>query len=516
MNNAQRILRGTLLLTGASFLMQTVGVSFNVWLTARLGQAGIGLFQLILTVYNFAVTLGCGGVRLAATRLTIEAVRTNRDVRHCMRRCTLYGLLCGTAMALVLFSLADVAARYWLHHAASALPLRMLAFSLPFVSMSSALTGFFTATQQVGRCSAVRISEQAVRIGIVFALMARLPHPGEDRGAVAVVTGMTLAEAFSCLCFFVLYNIEKKKYSPQTEKFTFGALLHIAVPDVSGAGARSALLTIEHLLIPRGFRRSGASADNALAVYGNVHGMVFPLLLYPSAILTSLAGLLVPELAGRSAQQDEQGIASIVRRVLQVSLWFGVGTAGVLYAFADGLSQQVYQTSDCAFFIRVLSPLVPVMYCDMTVDGMLKGLDQQRAVMRYNILDSGLCAVLVWLLLPRYAVKGYMFILFFSELLNFYLSIRRLAKVTVVEVSPGTEIGVPLCCILTASAFTRMLLIGETWNTPLLIAAILFTCGLYALLLYGFGCIDRRDAKYYRAVLTAQKKTPGKRLAPPA
>ncbi len=507
MNNAQRILRGTLLLTGASFLMQTVGVFFNVWLTARLGQAGIGLFQLILTVYNFAVTLGCGGVRLAATRLTIEAVRKNRDVRHCMRRCMLYALVCGTVMALALTALADVAAQYWLHRASAAVPLRLLAVSLPFVAESAALTGFFTALQQVGRCAAVRIAEQAVRIGIVFALMARLPHPGEDRGSAVVVTGMAAAEIFSFLCFLVLYNIEKKKYRPRTEKFPLRALLHIALPDVSGAGARSALLTIEHLLIPRGFRRSGASAENALAVYGNVHGMVFPLLLYPSAILTSLSGLLVPELAGRSAQRDETGIASIVRRVLQISLWFGIGTAGVLYAFADGLSQQVYKTADCAFFIRILAPLVPVMYCDMTVDGMLKGLDQQRAVMRYNILDSGLCAALVYVLLPRFAVKGYIFILFFSEILNFYLSIRRLARVTTVELSPGTEIGVPLCCILTASAFTRMLLRSAQWSTPLLTAAILFACGLYMLFLYGFGCIDKRDARFYRAVLIPQKKT---------
>ena len=35
MNNARKILSGTLILTAASILMQTVGVSWNVWLTAR-------------------------------------------------------------------------------------------------------------------------------------------------------------------------------------------------------------------------------------------------------------------------------------------------------------------------------------------------------------------------------------------------------------------------------------------------------------------------------------------------
>lgn len=62
---------------------------------------------------------------------------------------------------------------------------------------------------------------------------------------------------------------------------------------------------------------------------------------------------------------------------------------------------------------------MPVMYLDMAVDGMLKGLDQQLSSMRYNIIDSGLCVILVYFLIPRYSVKGYIITLFVSEILNF-------------------------------------------------------------------------------------------------
>ena len=49
--------------------------------------------------------------------------------------------------------------------------------------------------------------------------------------------------------------------------------------------------------------------------------------------------------------------------------------------------------------------------------------------MRYNIIDSALCVLMVWFILPRYSVKGYIFILYASELINFYLSIGRLIKI---------------------------------------------------------------------------------------
>ena len=501
MNNARKIFGGTLILTAASFLMQTVGVSFNVWLTARLGAEGIGLFQLILTVYNFAVTLGSGGVRLGATRLAVEGEAGGEDTRRIMRGCLRYALCTGCAAGALLFILADAAGVYWLHDPPSALPVRILSLSLPFVAMSSALNGYFTAVQKIGRYSAVRILEQAVKIAVVCVCMARMLPRGVRYGCAAITAGILVSEIFSWLCLLVLYNMEKQKYRKKSQKFQLSALLHIALPDVSGTGARSALLTAEHLLIPRGLRRCGASSESALAAYGNIHGMVFPALLYPSAILTSLAGLLIPEIAGRRAQGQHAQIASIIRRVLRMTLLFSIGTAAIFYAFADGFSRVIYGTTDCAFYMRVLSVLVPVMYCDMTVDGMLKGLDEQRACMRYNIWDSGLCVLLVWALLPRFGLRGYVFILFFSELFNFYFSLRRLSRVSTVEVHLSQDLAMPLCCGVCAGALVSLLMQlsgwSSVWDAGALVGAVVLSACLYTLLLWGFGCVSRADAQRF-------------------
>ena len=193
MNNARSILGGTMILTAASILMQTVGVSFNVWLTARLGAAGIGLFQLILTVYNLAVTLGCGGVRLAATRLAVEGAAKQENTEHTVRSCVRYALVVGCAIGAVLFALSDFAAGAWLKDAEAALPLRILALSIPFVAMSAAFNGYFTAVRKIGRYSAVRILEQAVKIGVVACLMARLLPRGVRWGCVAIVAGILVS-----------------------------------------------------------------------------------------------------------------------------------------------------------------------------------------------------------------------------------------------------------------------------------------------------------------------------------
>ena len=68
------------------------------------------------------------------------------------------------------------------------------------------------------------------------------------------------------------------------------------------------------------------------------------------------------------------------------------------------------------------------MYTDMTVDGCLKGLGQQVWSMGINILDALTGLLLVWWLLPRYALSAYIGIIYFGEGFNFILSVFRLRR----------------------------------------------------------------------------------------
>ncbi len=106
-----------------------------------------------------------------------------------------------------------------------------------------------------------------------------------------------------------------------------------------------------------------------------------------------------------------------------------MGTAGIMFIFSEGLSQCIYGDGQCAEYLRVLAPLLPIMYTDTTVDGILKGLDQQVYSMRYNIIDSAMCVVLVLILIPKYSVKGLCRDTFYQRDSKLFLSIHRLSKV---------------------------------------------------------------------------------------
>jgi stage V sporulation protein B len=68
-------------------------------------------------------------------------------------------------------------------------------------------------------------------------------------------------------------------------------MLSIALPLAASTYFRSALLTIEHILIPIGIQKSGANRSQSLASYGTLQSMAMPLVLFPAAIIQSFSSL---------------------------------------------------------------------------------------------------------------------------------------------------------------------------------------------------------------------------------
>ena len=155
---------------------------------------------------------------------------------------------------------------------------------------------------------------------------------------------------------------------------------------------------------------------------------MLPIILFPSCIMSAVAELIIPELTEAQVQQEGSVIRRATGKLFTMSLLFSSAVGLFMFLFADQLGVAVYKSYDAGHYIRLLAPLVPVMYTDMAVDGCLKGLGQQVWCMGINILDSLLGLLLVWAFLPKYALAAYIAMIYITETLNFVLSAKRLWK----------------------------------------------------------------------------------------
>lgn len=434
------LLQNTLLLTITALLMRCIGMAFQAWLAQHIGAVGIGLYQLIMSVGMLAATFAISGIRFASTRLVAEELGAGqRDyVQAAMARCALYSLCFGTAALVLLFWLAEPIGFLWIGDARTVPSLRLFSFSLPFLAMNSMFGGYFTAVGRVWKSSLVVVITELTRIALVVFLLRTVSAGNITASCSAVTLGVTIGEMLSCALLGLLFwqdcffrHSRRRTSHPITRR-----MLRIALPLAFSAYARTSLSTAQHLLVPRQLRRSGLSADAALANYGIIHGMLFPLLTVPSCLLSALAEMLVPTLTSAQVCGKTKQIRQLVRRMVLYTSLFSCAIFAFVFFRADWLCQVIYQDANMGEYLRILAFLIPVLYLDIIIDGCLKGLGQMLHHMGYCILDAMLSIMLVIVLLPRWAISGYIFMVFATEAFDLLLGALRLRKVLMTRQAP--------------------------------------------------------------------------------
>lgn len=513
MNRLGRFFINGMILTAVSLIMRTVSVSFNVYITNIIGAEGIGLFTLISTVYGFAITVATSGISLATTRLVSESFGKKGSSKECiknpeisciMRKCVTYALCFSIGAAIILFFFSGVIGERILRDERTIASLKILSFTLTPIALASVLDGYFTAVRRVYKSAATQVIEQALKIFLTVILLGSLFADDVESACIVIVVGGAVAEIAAVLIKYLMYRTEKREAGDIAFPSSYGKqiskkLMGIALPVAFSAYVRSGLITIEHILIPIGLEKSGKSKNLSLAAYGTVHSMVFPIVLFPSAILGAFSGLLVPEVAQSNAAGDSGRIKNIVSNVMEIALIFSIGVAGIMMCFSYSLGDTVYPNTDAGKYIRMIAPLIPVMYFDSSVDAMLKGLGQQVYSMGVNIVDSLLSVILVWILLPRFGITGYIITVYFTEILNASLSITKLLDVSGVKPRLFTWIFKPLLATVAATSITKYAFSGITLifasDILSLIFTIIISVVIYIALLFITGSLKLRKLK---------------------
>lgn len=422
----------TILLTISTLILRLAGMMFQAWLASHLGAEGIGLYQLSGSITVLFSVFAVSGVRFAATKLVSEETAIQRDsgVQAAMRCCTIYAMIFGTISCGILWSTAESLGFLWVGDARVVLSLRLAAAAMPCIAFSAVFNGYFTACGRVWKIVLIQLLATAISVAIAVFLLLRTDLLDLEKSCAAITFGSVISEFLGAAFLLLFYLRERHQWNSEIHKSTRPTkrMLSAALPLAFSSYTRTALNTLEHMLIPKALRLSGLTAEAALSGYGIVHGMALPAVLFPACLLFSLAELIVPELTRSQAQGQTRRILHMIRWSRTGSIIYAAASATLLFLLADPIANRIFHTSECAGSTRILALLIPIMNLDTITDGCLRGLGQQSRVMAINILDAALGVVFVLILLPRNGLKGYIQMIWITETMNCLLSSYALKR----------------------------------------------------------------------------------------
>ncbi|MEL7656296.1 MAG: polysaccharide biosynthesis C-terminal domain-containing protein [Bacillota bacterium] len=497
-----------LILIVTSFLFNTVGITFRVYLSNHIGTEGMGLFQLIISIYMMATLFVVNGINIAVTRLVAE--EGGRKSFSVSRALLIKAFSISFLFSIPAFSFLFFGAEYigteWLHDTRTIFSLKLLAAGMPFMGISSCIKGYFNAVIKLLRPAVAQAIELIIQIVVIMSILDYFMSGGLEYACAAIVLGITIAELSSCLFLLTLYWLEKNKNDSLISEIFYQRrvlkkLLYIALPISASSLMRSGLKALENIMIPIGFVKFGYSRKLSLEEYGKIQGMVMPILLFPASILLAFSTLLIPEISEAIALKHHKRVNYSVTRALQLTFLMSILVSGIFFIYSKDLGVSIYNSEECGVMMKILAPIVPVIYLDIVVDEFLKGLNQQVSSLKYNMLDAAIRIVLIYYLIPLKGVPGFIFVLYVSNILNTGLSIQRLLRVTKVKFRLMDWIIKPILSVSACGFIVIYILdkvgFGYLPHMVCLILGVTFVCSLYVFLLILLNCITQDDIKWF-------------------
>ena len=134
----------------------------------------------------------------------------------------------------------------------------------------------------------------------------------------------------------------------------------------------------------------------------------------------------MPEITRAHIRSDGVRLEALLRRMIRLTVYFSALMGAVFWVWGRPLTVALYGSAEAGSYLEILAPAMPLLYLESMVDGAMKGIGEQKATFRYSVWDSVLRIAGVALLLPRWGMKGFLFVMILSSLFTCLSNTRRL------------------------------------------------------------------------------------------
>ena len=163
MSVKKQIIKGTIILTGATILSRVLGFLYRIFLSNLIGAKGMGIFQLIFPVLGFCIALSCGGIQIAVSRFVAES-KSSKEKFLVLLGSIIMSLVLSIATTGLLYFFAGSISICLIHNKYCTELLKLAAFTIPLVALHSCIGGYYLGMKKTFVPAVSSIIEQIVKV----------------------------------------------------------------------------------------------------------------------------------------------------------------------------------------------------------------------------------------------------------------------------------------------------------------------------------------------------------------
>ena len=453
-HKAHPLITGTLLLTTAGLLARILGFFYRIFLSRTIGAEGLGIYQMIFPVYGIFFSLCAGSIQTAISRFI--AAEPDHAKRTLLSGFSISFTL-SLAAALMIRHFSEPLAEHILLEPRCAPLLSVMAFAIPCTSIHACICGYYYGKEKVSVPAASQLLEQMIRIFTVFLLVSVCIEKQIPVTVSLAVFGLVAGEAGSALFVLIFFLLFHEFHENTGRSYSVGpALLALAAPLMANRLVLNLLQSTETIMIPERLTVYGLTRSQAVCTYGTLTGMAMPFVLFPSALVNSLAVVLLPVTARHQSAGNDSGIADGISMAFRYSLYLGIFCVGGFTVFGEALGLQIFKSQDAGSFIQILAWLCPFLYLATSSGSILNGLGKTKLTFFHHLISLLVRIAFVWFGIPEFGIRACLWGMLASEILLALLHILALRRIVPCDWNAWVFIGKPVFCLLCALWIFRL------------------------------------------------------------
>lgn len=410
-------------------MTKVFGFIIRILSTRTLGPEGISYLTIVIPTYSLFITLSSLALPISISKMVSE--NKMRSKRIFFSTC-FFILFFLSILIFLIFLTAPFIANNLLRQPKVYPLILAMALTLPFISITSFLKGYFLGKLKVHPNVISNFFEQITRILFILFLLPKIISYGLLYGVVSYILLNGLTEFISILVFssFLPHKIALTKEDIKPNKNIIKEMLQTSLPSMSSRVFGNIGFFLEPILLTNLLLFSGYSSSYILKEYAAYNAYAIGLLTLPSFFVAAICQILIPEVSKYRSQNNIVMLKKRIREALSYSCIIGLFSSIFLFFSRDFLLNLLYKTTLGSDYIFILAPFFVLFYLEAPLSSILEASGFAKE--SFFITFWGVILKLVILSLLSLCHIG-LYSLVFSEIINIIfvvvLSFKALKKV---------------------------------------------------------------------------------------
>lgn len=416
-------------LTISTLATGALGFIFIIIVSKEIGAEGMGLYGLIMPIYDLFCCFICGGMTSAISKKSAE-FSVNLDyysLNSLVDVSLIFDLFWGSFLGILLFISSPYISTSILKDSRSLYSLMLICPSMIFVSLSSILKGYFYGTKKVLIPAIIDIFEKAIRIFVISLLIYKIKTVDIKYNVTFAYTALLVGEFISFIFLFFNYmkvRVKRIKKGKESKAQILFDTLRISFPLCITGFLTTLFSSISSIMIPRRLMRGGFTYSSALSLVGKFKGMALTIVNFPIFIVIPVCIMLIPDISQDLSLNNKDKIRRRIYEVALLAFITGIISFYISYRFHDKLGLLFYKRNDLGDYIKYASITCPITFLAATTYGILNGLGKQNIILRNSLVTSVIEFAILYFFtaIPRINIYSVEITIIFSSFISLILN----------------------------------------------------------------------------------------------